>query len=155
MYLEVCKFDKKPSGLEIISWKYIEKEYEIESAKPNMLRLAPKLTKQHIELPAFSKMNVKIAEQIFSNTVQAAMMTYICSGHLPQEAYHTAAFVKNMDSLFDMFNSTGCVLQENSPSFEYKMTDIFQRVKIQGPRPCITGWQLSISAVIVLWNDHV
>ena len=68
-----------------------------------MLRLAPKLTKQHIELPAFSTMKVKRAAQIFSNTVQAAMMTYIC---LPQEAYHTAAFVKNMDSLFDIFNST-------------------------------------------------
>ena len=70
--------ENKPSGLEIISWKYIEKVYEIESAKPNMLRfLAPKLTKQHIELPAFSKMKVKRAAQIFSNTVQAAMMTYI------------------------------------------------------------------------------
>ena len=124
-----------------------------------MLRLAPKLTKQHIELPAFSKMKVKRAAQIFSNTVQAAMMTYICSGHLPQEEYHTADFVKNMD----IFNSTGLhdvklykrALQENSPSFEYlyMMTDIFKRVKIKGSRGathCITGWQLSISAVIVL-----
>ena len=58
----------------VISWKYIEKVYEIESAKPNMLRLVPKLTKQHIDLPAFSKMKVKRAAQIFSNTVQAAMM---------------------------------------------------------------------------------
>ena len=30
------------------------------------------------------------------------MMTYICSGHLPQEVYNTAAFVKNMDSLFEL-----------------------------------------------------
>ena len=150
----------------VISWKYIEKVYEIESSKPNMLRLAPSLTKQHIELPAFSKMKVKRAAQIFSNTVQAAMMTYICSGHLPQEAYHTAAFVKNMDSLFDIFNSTGLhdvkmykrALVENSPSFDYlyMMADIFKRVKIQGSRgatPCITGWQVSISAVISLWDE--
>ena len=36
------------------------------------------------------------------------------------------------------------------------MTDLFKRVKIQGFRGathCITCWQLSISAVIVLWND--
>ena len=131
-----------------------------------MLRLAPKLIKQHIELHAFSKMKVKRAAQIFSNTVQAATMTYICSGYLPREAYYTAAFVKNMDSLFDICNSTGLhdvklykrALQENSPSCEYLyiMTDIFKRVKIQGSRgatPCITGWQLSISPVIVLWND--
>ena len=143
-----------------------EKLYEIESAKPNMLRLAPKLTKQHIDLPAFSKMKVKRVAQVFSNTVQAAMMTYICSGHLPQEAYHTATFLKNMDSLFDIFNSTSlhdvkpckCALQEDSPSFEYMsmMKDIFKRLKLQGSRgatPCITGWQLSISAVIALWND--
>ena len=71
-----------------------------------------------------------------------------------------------MDSLFDIFNSTGLhdvklykrALQENSPSFEYlyMMTDIFKLVKIQcsrGATPCTTGWQLSISAVIVLWND--
>ena len=106
-------------------------------------------------------MKVKRAAQIFSNTVQDAMMTYICSGHLPQEAYHTADFVKNMDALFDIFNSTGLhdvklykrAFQENSPSFEYlyMMTDIFKRVKIQGSRGathCITGWQLSISAVM-------
>ena len=62
----------------LISWEYyIEKVYEIESAKPNMLRLVPKLTKQYIELPAFSKMKVKRAAQVFSNTVQAAMMTYM------------------------------------------------------------------------------
>ena len=152
----------------VISRKYIEKVYEIESAKPNMLRLVPKLTKQHIELPAFSKMKIKRAAQVFSNTVQAAMMTYICSGHLPQEAYHTAAFMKNMDSLFEIVNSIlACMtlnctsvraLQDNSPSFEYlcMMTDIFKRLKIQGSRgatPCTTGWQLSISAVIALWND--
>ena len=68
-----------------------------------------------------------MAAQVFSNTVKAALMTYVCSGHLPQEAYHTAAFVKNMDLFFDIFNSTGLhdvklykrALQDNSPSFEY------------------------------------
>ena len=83
-------------------------------------------------------MKVKRAAQVFSNTLQAEMMTYICSGHLPQEVYNTAAFVKNMDSLFQMLNSTGLhdvklykrALQDNSPSFEYLclMTDIFKSV---------------------------
>ena len=39
--------EKKPSGLEIILKRYMK-------SKVYMLRLAPKLTKQHIELPAFS-----------------------------------------------------------------------------------------------------
>ena len=110
-------------------------------------------------------MKVKRAAQVFSNTVQAEMITYICSGHLPQEVYNTAAFLKNMDSLFEILNCTGLhevklykrALQDNSPSFQYLclMTDIFKCLKIQGSRgatPCITGWQLSISAVIALWN---
>ena len=72
-----------------------------------------------------------------------------------------------MDALFDIFNTTGLhdvklykrALQENSPSFEYlyMMTDIFHQVKIQGSRGathCITGWQLSISAVIVYAQDN-
>ena len=81
-------------------------------------------------------MKVNRAAQVFSNTVQAEMMTYICSGHLPQEVYNTAAFVKNMDSLFEILNSTGLhdvklhkrALQDNSPSFEYLrlMTYIFK-----------------------------
>ena len=71
-----------------------------------------------------------------------------------------------MDSLFDIFNSTGVhdvklykrALQDSSPSFEYlsMMRNIFKRIKIQGSRgatPCISGWQLSISAVIALWKD--
>ena len=40
-----------------------------------MTFFSPKLTKQHIELPALSKMKVKRAAQVFSNTVQAEIMT--------------------------------------------------------------------------------
>ena len=52
-------------------------------------------------------MKVKRAAQVFNNTVQAEMMTYICPGNLPQEVYNTAAFVNNIDSLFEILNSTG------------------------------------------------
>ena len=65
-----------------ISWKYIEKLYEIESSKTITLRLAPKLTKKHIAFPPFSKMKVNRAAQILSQTVQAALLTYICSGDI-------------------------------------------------------------------------
>ena len=59
--------------------------------------------------------------------IETLIYIYICSGHLPQEAYHTATSLKNMDSLFNIFNSTSlhdvklckCALQDNSPSFEY------------------------------------
>ena len=70
----------------ILCWAYLQKLYQIESSKTTMLRLAPKLTQRHIDLPAFSIMKVKRAAQVFSNTVQAAMLTYM------SEAFHTATF---------------------------------------------------------------
>ena len=56
-------------------------------------------------------MKVKRAAQVFSNTVQAAMVTYICSGHLPQEA----AFVKNMDSLFAILTRFNKIAIQGTP----------------------------------------
>ena len=71
------------------------------------------MTKRHIELPAFSKMKVKRAAQVFSNTVQAALLTYISSGDIPAEASHTAAFIKKMDSLFNIYTSSS--LRDSKP----------------------------------------
>ena len=72
-------------------------------------------------------------------------------------------FCEKIDSLFDIFNSTGLhdvklykrALQDNCPSFENVCitTDSFKRLKIQGSRgatPCITGWQLSISEAKII-----
>jgi hypothetical protein len=53
-------------GDSVVSWKYIAKLYEIDSNEVTGLRLAPKLTKKHIELPPFAKMKVKLAAQVFS-----------------------------------------------------------------------------------------
>ena len=117
-----------------------------------MLRLAPKLTQRHIDLPAFSKMKVKRAAQVFSNTVQAAMLTYICSGGLPSKAFYTATFLKKVDPLFDIFNSSSlldskpfkCALKEGSPSSDFlkMMKSTFERLTVLGlktQRPCMKG----------------
>ena len=95
------------------------------------------------------------------------MMTYIIMFRsFATRSVSYRSLCENMDSLFDIFNSTGLhdvkpykrVLVDNSHSFEYlyMMADTFKRVKIQGSRgatPCITGWQVSISALIALWNE--
>ena len=55
------------------------------------------------------------------------LLTYVCSGDIPDEAFHTAAFIKKIDSLFDIFNSSSlldsklfkCAQREDSPSLYY------------------------------------
>ena len=131
-----------------------------------MLRLAPKLTQRHIDLPVFSKMKVKRAAQIFSNTVQAAMLTYICSGDLPSEAFYTATSLKKLDSLFDIFNSSSlldskpfkCALKEGSPSFDclQMMNSTFERLTVLGLKtqpPCMKRWVMTINALLCLWDE--
>ena len=38
--------------------------------------------------------------------MKVKLLTYICSGDTPAEAFHTAAFNKKIDSLFYIFNSS-------------------------------------------------
>lgn len=74
-----------------ILWTYVQQVYEKDKTQP--IRAMPKLTDNHIYLPPFSKMKVKYAEQIFSNTVASLICTNISCGTLPQVAYHTAEFL--------------------------------------------------------------
>jgi hypothetical protein len=67
-------------------------------------RLAPKLTKKHVELPAFSKMKVKLASQVFSRTVAAGLETHSCIAGA--SASETAEFLATFNDLFDAVNSS-------------------------------------------------
>lgn len=69
------------------------------------LRLAPKLTNQHIYPNAFQKMRVYLAAQLFNATVGADMETYLALNKLPFDSRPTIEFIKNIDKLFDIFNS--------------------------------------------------
>ena len=57
-----------------VSWKYIKQFYEFDSNLK--IRMAPKLTKKHIELPPFAAMRVCLAAQVLSHTVAAGIYTY-------------------------------------------------------------------------------
>lgn len=51
-------------------------------------------------------MRVKYAAQIFSRTVYGELDTFICAKMLPEEAKVTSEFVKLMNDLFDILNSS-------------------------------------------------
>lgn len=90
-------------GGDTISFKHIEKLYELESK--NVLRFVPKLTKGHIELTNFKKMNVKLATQILSHSVACGLRSYIKLKQMSTDAEPTAAFVERINRLFDIMNS--------------------------------------------------
>ena len=96
-------------------------------------RLAPKLTRKHIELTQFSKLKVKLATHVFSYTVQAAMLSYICSGTIDSDSKFTAEFIGKMDKLFDCFNSDSLSstkifkrpIKPTSPHFDF-LNEMFE-----------------------------
>ena len=82
----------------LVQWKHIEDFYLADSKLP--IRMAPKLTHKHIELPPFSPLSVKLATQVLSDSVAAGITTMVSLGALPEDAQHTAVFVGLMDRMF-------------------------------------------------------
>ena len=88
-------------------WKFVEDLYMFDSRR--QIRMAPKLTSKHINVPPFKTMSVKLATQVLSHTVAASISTLCDLGKWPEDeivsAKATAQFIDNMDSLFNVFNS--------------------------------------------------
>ena len=54
-----------------ICWEHVRLFFEKDSSKP--IRLAPKLTQKHIEIPPFAHLRVYLATQVLSHSVAAGM----------------------------------------------------------------------------------
>jgi DNA transposase THAP9 len=152
-------------GNKVASWADIESFFKLDQQQ--RFRLAPRLTPKHIELPAFSKMKVKLAAQVISRSVASGLETHAVFkfGH----GSDTAEFITAFDDLFDALNSSQrncikkfkCALSnstEHIALFKQSLemlkslkavdshgNDVTNQVK------CIAGWQLTLSAVINLW----
>lgn len=98
----LIRYDITTNG-KTVSWKYLHSLYNID--KQNPVRLAPKLTESHLEPGPLLSMRVKLATQVFSHQVSAAMSLYIIAKLLPSDALATCEFFKKIDTLFDMMNS--------------------------------------------------
>ena len=151
----------------VAKWKDINDFFAIDQSQ--RFRLAPKLTKRHLELPAFSKMKVKTAAQILSRSVAAALETHArISGASCSE---TAEFVMYLNDVFYAMNSNRlrdsnvhkCALSSKSslPAFLKSSLEWFKTVQVKTDSgkdvtntiKCLNGWQISISAVLHLWDD--
>ena len=147
-----------------MSWKYVEAFFEQDKKLP--VRMAPKLTEKHINLPPFAALRVKLATQVLSHSVAAGISTMVALHALPAEAKDTAVFIDRFDKLFNAMNSY--TLKSSRP-FQNAITNTSQHrnflqealcwlrtvsgnSKIKN-LPCIEGWQITISAALQLFDD--
>ena len=63
------------------------------------IKLAPKITMNHVKLDPYSKMNVKFATQVLSQTVSNVLFNYY-----PEETFGTAGFISKINKFFDCLN---------------------------------------------------
>ena len=147
---------------DLISWKHVEEFFHADSSKP--IRLAPRLTKTHLDLPPFTPMRVKLATQVLSHSVASGMAFLAQWGIIPDEAKHTSDFIEQMDQLFNCFNSMTLTsksymrhaISSSSGHVEHlkqKLTWL-KKVKSNSKRvpPCLSGWEMTINAVLMLWE---
>jgi hypothetical protein len=103
-------------------FQYVKDFYKKDQQRA--LRLAPKLTDKHVELPAFSKMKVKYATQILSKTVSDAIKTAVEYKELPPDALGTSELLIDANNLFDVFNSSS----KNTP--KVSLSNFSKKIKI-------------------------
>ena len=146
-----------------ICWEYVQKFYDFDKTMP--VRMAPKLTDKHLELPPFTSMRVNLAAQVLSHSVAAGMQTLCCFGKLPEEATHTAQFIDKFDKLFNAFNSR--TVKSSQPmghpftrtsgheKFFSEMLNYLDNLHLADScrsLPCIFGWKLSIMSLLEIWK---
>ncbi|CAI6377798.1 unnamed protein product [Macrosiphum euphorbiae] len=88
----------------IVSFKDIRKTYETDIK--NTARAMTKITPAHLAPNAFQKMTCKLAIQLFSNSVSAAIKTCVSTGELISDtAINTSNFISVINDMFDAANS--------------------------------------------------
>lgn len=147
--------------------KKIHSDQNVDSlnSKKKKHRLAPKLSRKHIEPTSFERMRVKFATQVFSDSVAAGMMTMVTRKQLGIECMDTIELIKNMNRLFDLMNSSN-----SSNAFKGSVKDIFflnsmvqffNNLQIHNSAgknvtkilKCCKGWCITINAILQLFED--
>ena len=154
----------------IVSWLPIKECFHLNQEKS--MQLIPKIKRKHIYLPPYGgKMKVKLATQVLSHTVGAAIGTLIECGFLLPDARVTETFCYKMDMLFNILNSstffnqnhTKNGLKKESASL-VKLIELKEWVSnwviykdgkdVTNSFKCKNGWIQTINAVLLL-REHL
>lgn len=155
----------------VVSFDNVRKVYEID-VKNQKSRALVKLTNTHINPNTFQKMNVKLAVQVLSHTVAAAIRTAAQTGELTgSSAETTADFIDFINNLFDCLNSRtitsknpyNSALIENSVvqntlkdalEFLPKVVKIDRSTQRFSKPPCFTGLIQTVRGVLSLFEEE-
>lgn len=158
-------------GDKIISLKDVYKAYEID--KKNSARAMCKITPAHLAPNPFQKMCCKLAIQLLSKSVSAAIRTCITTRELKSNtAIDTAMFIEMVNNMFDSCNSKNLydpnfnrrpMSEQNSSIFKnlskarsefknaIKICNNNQKTSIP---PCFSGVVWTITAMLELYESE-
>jgi glycosyltransferase involved in cell wall biosynthesis len=151
------------SNGKLVSWHYIEQFFNFD--KCCRVRMAPKLTEKHINLPPFAALRVKFAAQVLSRSVASGISTMVQAKLVPAAAEETSVFLETFDKLFNTFNSGSLrssqpmrhAISESSGHMSFLLgakewlTSICRQRKKK--LPCLSGWIMAIDVLLQLWQD--
>lgn len=155
----------------IVSFKDIRKTYETDIK--NTSRAMTKITPAHLAPNTFQKMTCKLAIQLFSCSVSAAIKTCVSTGELISDtAINTANFISIINDMFDAANSKNLYdrnlnkrpmtdnnthvinnLEKARLMFKNAKKINLKTDKTSVP-PCFTGIIWSITAIINLFQSE-
>ncbi|CAB3977246.1 THAP domain-containing 9 [Paramuricea clavata] len=157
-------FDNK-----VASWNDVEALYKIDIQ--NSIRCCPKLTNKHMHPNGFLKMKVKLATQVLSHSVAAALMMAISGGLLPTSASGTAELVSHFDDIFDCLNSSTFStpkecnrpmtasskhMQTMKEKLQFikkiKVIDAAKNKDVTSSLKCVNALQITLRSTMELWK---
>ncbi|KAJ3656494.1 hypothetical protein Zmor_015567 [Zophobas morio] len=103
-----------------VNWMHYKMLFDYDKNLPHNLRICPKLTQMHIQPTNFMKMRVKLATQIFSNSVADGLHYFKQKYKEFEEVDSTIKFTKRVNNLFDALNRRHPLegIRENSKDFD-------------------------------------
>lgn len=133
-----------------VLWQHIVDFYSKDISSEQ--RLAPKLSKFHIEIPDLSKMKVKLATQLLSKLVASGIKTLIDlpegnDRKMTEDARPTSDFLLEMDSIFDLLNTSS----RHVPGKPLKSANNYYKnlEKLRSYRKWVSEWLMSDGTKIV------
>lgn len=154
----------------VAKYEHILQFYE--SEKNKSLKLAPKLSESHIKPSNFEKTLARYATELLSNTVATALSCYIDFQAMSESAKETVKFIKLINDLFDVLNSSTvhstCEYQQafcgsgTQTTFMNDMLHFFKSLKVinsttgrdvTSTAKFITGYQVTITSILLLFTD--
>uniref|UniRef100_A0A1E1W8R2 THAP-type domain-containing protein n=1 Tax=Pectinophora gossypiella TaxID=13191 RepID=A0A1E1W8R2_PECGO len=143
-----------------------------EEDKEKSCRFGPKLTNSHINPTRLEKNKTCYATQLLSHTVAAGLSAYVDFNVIDKSARDTVKFIKLMNNLFDILNSTNLIQNnENRKAFRgedwqvnilNESLELFQTLTlldlnngqvVTSNVKFINGFQITIRSILLLFED--